>query len=194
MLIPKLLITYNVTNELEHIIQGCIDGDRSQQEKLYQMFASKMYGVCLRYSKNPEQAKDILQDGFVKVFEKIGQFRNEGSFEGWLRRLMINTALERFRKQRQVVSLDVLPDVAEMEDAEDDEVAFSMDELLSYIQMLPERYRMVFNLYVMEEMTHKEVAEMMGITEGTSKSDLSRARVILQNLINKKLNQVAKAI
>jgi RNA polymerase sigma factor, sigma-70 family len=194
MLIPKLLITYNVTNELEHIIQGCIDGDRSQQEKLYQMFASKMYGVCLRYSKNPEQAKDILQDGFVKVFEKIGQFRSEGSFEGWLRRLMINTALERFRKQRQVVSLDLLPDVAEMEDTEDDEVAFSMDELLSYIQMLPERYRMVFNLYVMEEMTHKEVAEMMGITEGTSKSDLSRARVILQNLINKKLNQVAKAI
>lgn len=194
MLIPKLLITYNVTNELEHIIQGCIDGDRSQQEKLYQMFASRMYGVCLRYSKNPEQAKDILQDGFVKVFEKIGQFRNEGSFEGWIRRLMINTALERFRKQRQVVSLDVLPDVAEAEDAEDDEVAFSMDELLSYIQMLPERYRMVFNLYVMEDMSHKEVAEMMGITEGTSKSDLSRARVILQNLINKKLNQVAKAI
>jgi RNA polymerase sigma-70 factor (ECF subfamily) len=192
MLTERLLSAFAVTNELDHIIQGCIKGNRSQQEKLYRMFSSKMFGVCLRYCRNYDDAKDILQDGFIKVFEKIGQFGQRGSFEGWIRRIMINTALERFRRNSHTLTMEKLPDMIDNEEFDEGEVEFSMDELLGYIQKLPERYRMVFNLYVIEEMTHKEVAEVMGITEGTSKSDLSRARAILQNIISNKVKQVAK--
>ncbi len=156
------------------------------------MFSSKMFGVCLRYCRNYDDAKDILQDGFIKVFEKIGQFGQRGSFEGWIRRIIINTALERFRRNSHTLTMEKLPDMIDNEEFDEGEVEFSMDELLGYIQKLPERYRMVFNLYVIEEMTHKEVAEIMGITEGTSKSDLSSARAILQNIISNKVKQVAK--
>lgn len=192
MLTERLLSTFIVTNELDHIIQGCIKGNRSHQEKLYQIFSPKMFGVCLRYCRNYDEAKDILQDGFIKVFEKIAQFGQRGSFEGWIRRIMINTALERFRKNSHTLTMEKLPDIVDNEELEENEIEFSMDELLGYVQKLPERYRMVFNLYVFEEMSHKEVAEIMGITEGTSKSDLSRARSILQNIISSKVKHAAK--
>jgi len=192
MLYKRPLSTFKLTDELNDIIQGCIRGKRSDQEKLYRAFSSKMFGVCLRYCHSYDEAKDILQDGFIKVFEKIGQFGQRGSFEGWIRRIMVNTALERYRKRSLLLTMEKLPETIEDEQDDENEPGFSMNELLEYVQKLPERYRMVFNLYVMEEMTHKEVAEVMGITEGTSKSDLSRARVILQNLINAKVKQVAK--
>lgn len=192
MLNERPLSISALKNELDDIIQGCIRGKRSDQEKLYRMFSGKMYGVCLRYCRNQDEAKDILQDGFIKVFEKIKQFGQRGSFEGWVRKIMVNTALERYRRQSLTLAMDKIPEIVEDALDEEPEHRLSMNELLEQVQQLPERYRMVFNLYVFEEMTHKEVAEMMGITEGTSKSDLSRARVILQNAINAKAKQMAK--
>ena len=192
MLNERPLSVLKLKNELDDIIQGCIHGKRSDQEKLYRMFSSKMFGVCLRYCGDYDDAKDILQDGFIKVFDKIKQFGQRGSFEGWVRRIMVNTALERYRKNNFTITVDKLPEIREDEDNSEANFEFSMNELLEYVQKLPERYRMVFNLYVFEEMTHKEIGEMMGINEGTSKSDLSRARGILQKQINSRIKQVAK--
>jgi RNA polymerase sigma-70 factor (ECF subfamily) len=155
------------------------------------MFSAKMFGMCLRYCRDYDDAKDILQDGFMKVFEKIHQFGNRGSFEGWIRKIIVNTALERYRKNNQTVSIEQIPDIHDREDEQDMYVGLSMNEMLGYIQSLPERYRMVFNLYVFEDLSHKEIAEAMDITEGTSKSDLSRARGILQSKINIKIREAA---
>lgn len=191
MLNNRTLRIHKLTDELNHIIEGCIHRRCSAQEKLYRMFSAKMFGICLRYSSSYEEAKDILHDGFIKIFDKIQQYGERGSFEGWVRKIMINTALERYRKSNVMVTLDQLPEIKEEEDDDDDKLHIPMNELLEYIHKLPNRYRMVFNLYVFEDMTHKEIAESMGITEGTSKSDLSRARNILQNQINNRIKKVA---
>jgi RNA polymerase sigma-70 factor (ECF subfamily) len=156
------------------------------------MFSAKMFGVCLRYCHNYDEAKDILQDGFIKVFEKIRQYGQRGSFEGWVRRIIVNTALEKYRKNNVTLTIDKIPEIKDEEENEEGELEISMKELLQYVQNLPERYRMVFNLYVFEELTHKEIGEAMGINEGTSKSDLSRARAILQKQINSRIKQIAK--
>jgi RNA polymerase sigma factor (sigma-70 family) len=192
MLNDRPLSVFNLTNELDNIIKGCIQGKRSDQEKLYRMFSSKMFGVCLRYCRDYDEAKDILQDGFIKVFDKIKQFGQRGSFEGWIRRIMVNTALEKYRKNSFTFTVDKLPDIDDDDHSDEAEIELSMNELLAYVQKLPERYKMVFNLYVFEELTHKEIGEAMGINEGTSKSDLSRARAILQKQINSRIKQIAK--
>jgi len=191
MLNERPFKSVKLTDELDHILKGCVDGKRSAQEQLYKMYSAKMFGVCLRYCRNYEEAKDILQEGFIKVFEKIYQYGQRGCFEGWVRRIMINTALERYRKNGQTIVMDQLP---EMYEEQDNESGFdiTLKELLWIIQKLPERYRMVFNLYVFEEMSHKEIADTLGITEGTSKSDLSRDRGILQSKINIRAKQIVK--
>lgn len=190
MLNNRVLSIHNLTDELNDIIEGCIRGQRSSQEKLYRMYSSKMFGVCLRYSSNYEEAKDVLHDGFIKIFEKVKQFGKRGSFEGWLRRIMINTALERYRKSNLTITLEQLPEIKD--DEEDNETIYlPLNELLDFVLKLPPKYKMVFNLYVFENMTHKEIAESLGISEGTSKSDLSRARNILQTLINSRLTKIA---
>jgi len=191
MLNNRPLRTVKLTDELDHILQDCIKGKRTAQEHLYKMYSSKMFGVCLRYCRNYEEAKDILQEGFIKIFEKIHQYGRRGYFEGWVRRIMINTALEKYRKNSQTIVLEQVPENYEEEDNEID-FDITLKEILWLIQKLPERYRMVFNLYVFEEMSHKEIAETLGITEGTSKSDLSRARGILQNKINIRTKQSVK--
>jgi RNA polymerase sigma factor (sigma-70 family) len=183
MLDKRILSIAKLADELQNIIKGCIDGNRIAQEQLYNRFASKMYGVCLRYSPNAEEAQDALQEGFIKIFEKIYQFKNTGPLEGWIRKIMVNTSLESYRKQKHLQITNQIPDVQE-EISDNWEANFSERDLMILIQDLPERYRMVFNLYVFEEMTHKEIAKELGITEGTSKSDLSRARGILQKKIN----------
>ncbi len=191
MLKDRPLRSIELTDELDNILHGCMQGKRSAQEHLYKMYSAKMFGVCLRYCHNYEEAKDILQDGFIKVFEKIHQYGQRGYFEGWVRRIMINTALERYRKSNQIIVMEQIPETYQEEDNEID-LDITLNELLGFVQKLPERYRMVFNLYVFEEMSHKEIAETLGITEGTSKSDLSRARGILQNKINIRTKQVVK--
>jgi RNA polymerase sigma factor (sigma-70 family) len=191
MLKDRPLRAVKLTDELDHILQECIKGKRSAQEHLYKMYSAKMFGVCLRYCRNYEEAKDILQEGFIKIFEKIHQYGQRGCFEGWVRRIMINTALEKYRRSNQTIVLDQIPEIYEDKDNEID-FDITMKEILALIQKLPERYRMVFNLYVFEEMSHKEIAATLGITEGTSKSDLSRARGILQNKINIRTKQSVK--
>lgn len=191
MLNNRPLTSTKLNIPLHEIVKQCIDNNRAAQEHLYRLYASKMYAVCLRYSKNSEEAKDILQDGFIKIFDKIHQFKNTGSLEGWIRKIIVNTALENFRKKIKYQDIELLPDIKE-EMEEEFEPAITLDEMYKLVHNLPERYRMVFNLYVFEEMSHKDIANAMGITEGTSKSDLSRARGILQEKIKTIINKIAK--
>jgi RNA polymerase sigma factor (sigma-70 family) len=165
------------------LIEGCLKGDRKMQHELYKRFAPKMYGVCLRYASNAEEAEDILQEGFIKVYNKIGSFRREGSFEGWIRRIFVNTAIEQFRKKVY------LQPITEMEeDTVEGKYLSVLDRLsekdiIQLVQQLSPGYRTVFNMYVVEGYTHKQISEMLGISEGTSKSQLSRAKMILQDLV-----------
>lgn len=169
--------------DLEDYIRKCIKGDRKAQTELYRRFASKMYGVCLRYSKDSTEAEDNLQEGFVRVFTKIDQFGFKGSFEGWIRRIMVNTALEKFRKKDQLYPVEDIIIYEDISLTDDTISQISADDLLKMIQKLPPRYRMVFNLYVIEGYSHQEIGAMMNISEGTSKSNLSRARMILQKKV-----------
>ncbi len=166
---------------LDQLIQDCQQNNIRAQEQLYRLFAPKLFSVCLKYSRNYADAEDNLQDGFIIIFNKIGQFGFKGSFEGWAKRVMINNVLQKYRTEGvfELVNENI-PDEAEVE-IETESV--SMDFLVSIIQQLPDRYRMVFNLYVIDGYSHREIAEMLGITTGTSKSNLARARVILKEKI-----------
>lgn len=169
-------------DELEDIIGKCKKGDRKAAEQIYKMFSAKMFAICLRFSKDRSEAEDNLQDGFIKIFESLGQYSGKGSFEGWLKRIFINVALEKFRKRGPLLQLvEEIPEVPDMEIG--NEIQIPATVLQSYLSQLPERYKMVFNLYVFEDLPHKEIAVMLGITEGTSKSNLARAREILKNKI-----------
>lgn len=163
---------------LKKLIKGCKEQDREAQERLYLKFSPKFFTLCLKYSSNYEQAKDTLQESFIKIFQNISQYRGKGTFEGWMTRIVINTALKEY--QNKSVFLSITDEFIEEPDVEVDEDELSIDFLIHLIQELPERYRMVFNLYVMEGYSHKEIAKMLNITEGTSKSNLSRARLKLK--------------
>ena len=166
---------------LNKLIKQCANNDRRAQKEIYQLFSGKLFSICLKYSKNKQEAQDNFQDGFVIIFEKIGQFKFKGSFEGWLKRVMINTILLKYRK-RTVLNIvtEEIPDEV-IVDIDDDEI--SLDFLLNLIQELPDRYRMVFNLYVLDGHSHREISKMLQIAEGTSKSNLARARGILKQKI-----------
>lgn len=142
-----------------------------------------MYGVCLRYSRDSSEAEDNLQEGFIRVFTRLDQFAFKGSFEGWMRRIMVNTALEKFRKKNQLYPVENMVIYEDVSLSDDTISGISADDLLKMIQKLPPRYRMVFNLYVIEGYSHQEIGVMMDISEGTSKSNLSRARIILQKRV-----------
>ncbi len=159
------------------------------QEELYRRFSPKMYAVCLRYASNTEEAQDILQEGFIKVFKKLETFRGDGSFEGWVRRIFVNTAIEQFRRRRYLQ-----PVTEKEENSIDGKNVSALDglaerDILALIQQLSPGYRTVFNMYVIEGYSHKEIGEMLGISEGTSKSQLSRAKVILQEMVRKFIDQ-----
>ncbi|MBC7946940.1 MAG: sigma-70 family RNA polymerase sigma factor [Chitinophagaceae bacterium] len=171
------------------LIRGCIQGERRMQEELYRRFSPRMYAVCLRYAGNSEEAEDILQEGFIKIFKKLDTFRGDGSFEGWIRRIFVNTAIEHFRRKRY------LQPVTEKEENTIEGKGISvLDELaekdiLDLVRQLSPGYRTVFNMYVVEGYTHKEIGDILGISEGTSKSQLSRAKVILQEMVRKFMQQ-----
>ena len=165
------------------LLEGCRRGDRRMQQELYNRFASKMYGVCLRYASNAEGAEDILQQGFIKIFNKIDSYRGEGSFEGWIRRIFVNTAIEHFRKK-----IYLQPITETEENTVEGKYLSVLDSLaekdiIQLVQQLSPGYRTVFNMYVVEGYSHKQIAEILGISEGTSKSQLSRAKLILQDLV-----------
>ena len=188
----------NILVESEDILlKKCIDWDSSAQERLYQLYASKMFALCCRYSNSREEAEDILHEGFMKVFENLSKFRREGSLEGWIRRIMYNTAIQKFRQRKmdgQMVSIENVNEGSLNHFSDDIVGQLSAKELMGMIQKLPPRYQMVFNLYVFEGLKHREIAEKMGITEGTSKSNLSDARTILQREINKTLTHTVHAV
>jgi RNA polymerase sigma factor (sigma-70 family) len=169
------------------IIEGCISGKRKAQNELYSIFSSRFYGICLRYAGNRTEAQDILQEGFIKIFSKIGTFNNQGSFEGWMKRIIINTALNYLRdhaRERLFVSVDEVPDgIQDVATEEDRPEPLPAETMLNLVQALPEGYRMVFNLYVFEQHTHKQIAELLEISENTSKTQLMRARLQLQKQI-----------
>ncbi|MEX0988314.1 MAG: sigma-70 family RNA polymerase sigma factor [Bacteroidales bacterium] len=174
-----------MTEKLEILIEGCRKGDPGSQERLYRQFSAAMYGLCLQYSSSEEDAHDILQDGFVKVFKKMGQVRDAKAFPGWIRRVMINTALEKYRSRVVMQRIDEAP-LLQNELVTDDVLdALQAEALVDLIRELTPKYRMVFNLYAIEGYNHKEIGEMLNITEGTSKSNLSRARAILQEKVKK---------
>jgi RNA polymerase sigma-70 factor (ECF subfamily) len=168
-------------NNFEQIIQGCVKGKRKSQEMLFNTFSKKMFAVCLYYSKNKEEAEDILHNGFLKVFENIKQFKGRGSFEGWLRKIFVNTALEKFRNQTFLTAVSDQIEYNYITEDADIISKLSSEELIEMIQELSPAYRMVFNLYAVEGYSHEEISEKLKIAEGTSKSNLARARKILQN-------------
>lgn len=161
-------------------MEGCKKGNGKSQEALYRLVAPGMYGLCLRYAGNEDDAKDILQDGFIRVFGKIAQFSGKGSLEGWIRRIMINTALERYRSRVVMERIDENPGRYEKKAGSNVIGNITAYEITCLIRELTPKYRMVFNLYAIEGYSHREISGLLGISEGTSKSNLSRARSILQ--------------
>ncbi|WP_420571348.1 RNA polymerase sigma factor [Kordia sp.] len=174
---------------LEQLIYKCKNNDRDAQAQLYREYAKKLYATSLKYSRNKLEAEDNLQDSFMVIFEKIGQYNFKGSFEGWLRRITVNTVLQKYRSKGvfEVVSERVIKDEPVTVYEED----ISIDYLLNIIQELPDRYRLVFNLYVLDDYSHQEIAEMLSISQGTSKSNLARARVILKNKVESFKKKIA---
>ncbi len=173
----------------QEIIKRCIAGDQKAQEQLYQRYSPKMWGVCLRFAKSKMAAEDIMQEGFIRVFGKLDQYTGEGSFEGWIRRTIVNTAINHYKKNinhNKELDIDEVTIHNQIEPKVIDKL--SVKELMGVIQQLPDGYRMVFNLFVVEGYSHKEIGEQLGITENTSKSQLSRARHVLQQQIRKELN------
>jgi len=173
------------------IIEGCASGKRSAQNALYRKYAAVMMAVCLRYAQNHDEAEDILQEAFLKIFQNIGSYRKEGSFEGWMKRIMINHALNYYRKSRKLPYLEDIGSINETEIMEkEDQPAMhapvSAEKLTALIQMLPPGYRMVFNMYVFEEYSHKEISAELNISENTSKTQLLKAR----RMLRKKLTEL----
>jgi len=167
----------------DELIKGCVKRERSAQQCLYDTYSSKMYAICYRYTKSSMEAEDVLVTAFTKIFERIEQFKGEGSFEGWIRRVVVNEALTWLRRNRsmyletELEAADREPDYASISDQ------LEAEDLLKMIQELPTGYRMVFNLYAIDGYSHKEIADQLGISENTSKSQLSRARMHLQKLL-----------
>lgn len=169
----------------DDLLEGCKRNERRTQELLYKMLASRMLGVCMRYAKDGFEAEDMLQMGFVKVFQKLNEFRGEGSFEGWIRRIMVNTAIETYRKNQRMMNVVDINEVFDTPQETFDMNGLEVKDLMKLIHQLSAGYKLVFNLYAIEGYSHKEIAAQLGITEGASKSQLSRARAMLKEKIRK---------
>ena len=176
-------LTQNYT--IDDLMQGCKAGDRKMQEQLYKQTSAKMLAVCMRYAKDRMEAEDSLQLGYIKIFQKIKEYRGEGSSEGWIRRIMVNTAIESYRRNIKAMNVVPIEDAYEQPSTGFDFSKLGMQDLLKIIQKLADGYRLVFNMYAIEGYSHKEIAELLGISEGASKSQLSRARAILKEEIIK---------
>ncbi len=172
-----------MAEKLDILLKDCKRGKAQSQEALYRRFASAMYGLCLQYASNEEDAQDIMQEGFIKVFAKLDQVKNPAALPGWIRRVMINTALEKYRSQVILQRVDEVREEHQEGAGNEALDRLSCDELVGLIQTLTPRYRVVFNLYAIEGFTHQEISEELGISIGTSKSNLSRARGVLQEKI-----------
>lgn len=182
---------FSFPEEQRIIIEGCIKGDRKAQQQLHKMFYGKMLSVCYRYASDRDEAKDMLQDGFIKVFQRIKSFEFKGALEGWVRRIVVNNAIDHIRKKRDfVVSSE---DDTRLENIKDEDSDLLDEEnysqlkaeiILNLIQKLSPAYKAVFNMYVLENMSHKEIADILGINVGTSKSNLAKAKARLKELFD----------
>lgn len=178
---------------IDDLIEGCKAGNRLAQEKLYNQFSGKMFAICLRYAKDQMSAEDILQMSFVKIFMKIKDFKSDGFFEGWMRRVVVNTAIEHYRKKIKLLQVSSNDDAAI--ELVDDTIfdKLEVNDLLKLVNSLPDGYRLVFNMYAIEGYSHKEIADILKISEGGSKSQLSRARQVLKTAIQKREVGYAKS-
>ncbi|MBI1223138.1 MAG: sigma-70 family RNA polymerase sigma factor [Bacteroidetes bacterium] len=172
----------------KELIQGCKENKRLHQEALYRKYSRKLFGICLRYANSEMEAEDTMQEVFIRIFTKIGQYKEGGSFEGWLNRVCVNHAIEVYRRNKRLVFIESYE--GDYEESYDTRLLEKLgaDEITQLINTMPEGYRMVFNLYAIEGYTHKDIGEIMGISEGTSKSQFSRAKGHLVKLLAKQLN------
>lgn len=179
-------------DQYTQLIQACIKEDRQAQSRLYELFSPKMLGVCMRYSRNREEGEEIMQEGFVQVFKSLHSFKHTGSFEGWVRKIMVHSAIHHFRANSKMYAVVGIENV-QSEQMDKDEIIARLQkkDLLKMVQALPPAYRMVFNLYVFEGMKHREIAEQLGISEGTSKSNFFDAKLLLQKAVTSSL-KIAK--
>lgn len=195
----RLTNVKNVENKdkLKKIIEGCLRNDRRSQEELFKLFYGKMLPVCMRYMPDRDAAQEVLQEGFIKVFEKLGAFDFKGSFEGWIRRIIANTAIDAIRKSKKDpyltdndndFKLGASDPMVEREEVEFTDLKAEI--AMEAIQKLSPAYRTVFNLFVLEDYSHKEIAELLGISEGTSKSNLAKAKMNLQKIVSKKFMNI----
>ncbi len=176
------------------LIKGCLNGDSKMQEELYKRFAPKMYAVCLRYSNNAENAQDLLQEGFIKIFRNLSRFRGDGSFEGWIRRIFVNTSIEYFRKKTNLFSITEKEDLVVEDSSLNALDRLAEKDIILLVQELSPGYRTVFNLYAIEGYSHKEIGTMLNINEGTSKSQLARAKSILKKKVEQFLDEKRKSL
>tara|TARA_R110000796_G_scaffold37278_2_gene94095 strand:- start:5 stop:559 length:555 start_codon:yes stop_codon:yes gene_type:complete len=178
--------------KLQILIQKCVENDRNGQRELYTLLSPVLYGICLKYMRNKTEADDVFQDAFIILFQKINQYKFEGSFEGWAKRIFVNEALEVLRKKQRRLHVEI--ENSNLNNSIEDEtnepsIMVSHDKLLTHIQQLPDNYRMIFNLYVFEGYSHKAIADKLKMAAGTSKSLLSRAKSMLRTKINEELNE-----
>jgi RNA polymerase sigma factor (sigma-70 family) len=178
----------------ETVIEGCKKQNRQAQEQLFHQYSGKMYALCCRYIKDKMEAEDVLITAFAKLFERINQYKGEGSFEGWIRRIIVNESLSYLRKNKSMYVETDLEEARPVALMDTHDAKFEADDLLTLIGELPTGYRIVFNLYAIDGYSHKEIAEQLGINENTSKSQLSRARTMLQKQLDNLNRELVKKI
>lgn len=170
----------------ETLVNECVSGNAKAQRLLFERFSAKMLGVAIRYIKDKERAEDVLQDAFIKVFKNLKKFKYDGSLEGWIRRIVVNTALDQLRKnKKQQGNIELDDSFIEITSNSFTEEKLEAESLLRIVQQLPEGYRTVFNLFAIEGYSHKEIAKKLNISENTSKSQYSRAKSVLREILNK---------
>lgn len=181
-------------DELQKIVEGCIKGKRKYQKQLFELFYGKMLGVCMRYARDRDEAQDMVQNGFIKIFKKLDVYNFEGSLEGWIRRIMVNTAIDKIRKnKRDPFSIEddhriqnIEKEVPFLDEEDEYETKIKAEVAIKAISNLSPAYRTVFNMYVIEGFTHKEIADYLGVSEGTSKSNLAKAKQKLKAELSEK--------
>ncbi|AUC75258.1 RNA polymerase sigma factor [Olleya sp. Bg11-27] len=169
--------------ELEQLIKACRKNNIKAQGDLYQKYKDTLYILCLKYSKNSNEAQDNLHDSFIEIFNSIKKYKGKGSFEGWMKRITINQAINKYKKERPF-NIEIKNDILEDTTVSEDDLNIELDSILNCIQELPDQYRLVFNLYQLDNYSHKEIADLLNITVNTSKSNLHRAKAILKQKIN----------
>ena len=186
--------------DIHQIVAQCKKGDRQAQKQLYEEFAPQLFAVCLRYCRNRMEAEDLLHEGFIKIFDKIGQYRGEGTINAWLRRIMVNTVLDELRNKQNFLYIDdtesVVRNIADTneENNDNDDKFYDIDinQVFDMVNQMPQQYNLVFNLYVVEKYSHDKIASELGISINTSKSNLSRARKWLKNKLEKEQLKIKK--